>query len=327
MINFCTLFNIDYIDKGLVLYDSLLKSQSEFRLFILALDIETEKILKSENLFNVIIISLAEVLNDNLIKAKANRSFAEFCWTLTPVLIKFTIEKYKINSSLYIDSDLFFYKDISPLINEIKNSSSKNVIITEHRFPENNNKLLNKYGKYCVQFNYFTNDKSSLSVLNSWIFDTLTSTEYMIDGKLLGDQRYLEKWPRLFSNIHELVNLGGGVAPWNVIQYGFVSKEPLVLSQKNITFDLYFYHFQGIKFLPFNLINCNLTKQRRDIVLNVYKPYLKKIFSIRKKLKYDYGINFNKIITKTNNPLIFLYQKYISPFRFRHLSNIIYIND
>ena len=47
---FCTLFDSNYIDKGLVLYDSMVRTMPEFKLYAFAFDKKCEDILEKENI-------------------------------------------------------------------------------------------------------------------------------------------------------------------------------------------------------------------------------------------------------------------------------------
>ena len=50
MLTFCTLFDSNYLDKGLVLYESMANVMENFKLYILAMDEKCEDILKDMNL-------------------------------------------------------------------------------------------------------------------------------------------------------------------------------------------------------------------------------------------------------------------------------------
>ena len=62
MLTFCTLFDSNYLDKGLVLYDSMKKVMEEFCLYILAMDERCYEILNDMKLKNVCLISLEEFI-------------------------------------------------------------------------------------------------------------------------------------------------------------------------------------------------------------------------------------------------------------------------
>ena len=111
MLTFCTLFDSNYLDKGLVLHESMTKVMKDFRLYILAMDDRCCDILNSMKLSNVTVISLKEFEDEELLKIKAERSRAEYCWTCSASLIDYVLETYKEAYCTYIDSDLYFFKN------------------------------------------------------------------------------------------------------------------------------------------------------------------------------------------------------------------------
>ena len=111
MLTFCTLFDSNYLDKGLVLYESLKNVMTDFKLYILAMDDKCCSILKEQQLKNVVVISLQEFEDEELLEIKKQRSRAEYCWTCTASFIDYVFETYNEEYCTYIDSDLYFYKN------------------------------------------------------------------------------------------------------------------------------------------------------------------------------------------------------------------------
>ena len=60
MLTFCTLFDSNYLDKGLALYASMKKCMENFKLYILAMDEKCCEILSNMKLLNVVVISQKE---------------------------------------------------------------------------------------------------------------------------------------------------------------------------------------------------------------------------------------------------------------------------
>ena len=96
MLNFCTLFDINFISQGLSMYESLKEHcKNDFTLYIFAFCDESYKLLKDLNLDNVKIISLSELENGvpALKEVKSNRTKGEYCWTCGSASIKYCIEQ------------------------------------------------------------------------------------------------------------------------------------------------------------------------------------------------------------------------------------------
>jgi hypothetical protein len=62
----------------------------------------------------------------------------------------------------------------------------------------------------------------------------------------MGDQKYLDEWPGLYSKCHILMHPGAGIAPWNYSQYEFgVDGNNLTVNRS----PLIFYHFHQFQIL------------------------------------------------------------------------------
>lgn len=276
---YCTLFDVNYLSRGLSMYNSLKEQSDSFHLYILLMDDKSYEILSMLNLEDVTIISLFEFEDEELLRIKKSRTSQEYCWTCTPSVIKYCIEKYKLDLCIYIDADLQFYSNPDVLINEMGTDS---VLITEHRYSFRYKSAATS-GIYCVQFIAFRNDAKGLRVLNWWkkACDEWCYARFE-EGKF-GDQKYLDDWPHRFEGIHVLQHLGGGVAPWNIQQYKFsvISGEiyGLEIETKN-TFLLVFYHFHGIKFYENGIVYLNnymLTDSQRKLIYYEYVTNLERI--------------------------------------------------
>ena len=245
MLNFCTLFNSNYAARGLLMYESLKKTCTDFHLYIFAFDDELYRYLKERHLSYATIISLAEFEDERLLKVKQERSARAYCWTCESLTIRYCLNRYDIDHCTYIDADMYFYSNPQVLINEM---GDNDVLLTEHRYTESENVIYG--GRFCVQFMTFRNTDNGRMILDWWCDRCIEwCGEDHIKG-LFGDQMYLEDWPERFEGVHILQNLGGGVAPWNMQQYRFYKDNGVIkgeVLENGDVFDLIFFHFHAIK--------------------------------------------------------------------------------
>jgi hypothetical protein len=290
---YCTLFNIKYFSRGLAMCQSLLEQDKQAFIYILAIDQLTAQILNQYSLPNTQIISLSDFEDQDLLRIKLSRSLGEYCWTITPSLILYCLKKYNLAQVCYIDADLYFYQNPAVLIEEAQNNS---ILLSPHRYSPKYDQSKTS-GIYCVQFMNFMNDSKGLEALIWWRNACIEWCFNRIEPNRFGDQKYLDDWPTRFDSVHVLEHLGGGVAPWNVQQYGFINLEPNNFKMKNNQseiFDLIFYHFHGVKFYSNGQIDFGGYFLEASVKRKIYLPYVKKI------LKIDNQLIKEKWISKTN---------------------------
>lgn len=326
MITFCTLFDSYYLDKGLTLYKSLEHCTMNFKLYIFCFDDNSYQILNDLKLKHAIIIHHSKIEDEELLRLKEERSKAEYCWTCTPVIIEYVLKNYGEPNCTYIDADLYFFRDPQVLFDEIK-AAKANIVITEHRFPDSwsGRRLCRRSGKYCVEFNYFDQSENAWKALTWWKEKCFEWCFHLYEPDRMGDQKYLEKFPRLFQGVHELAHLGGGVAPWNLGQYKLGNSQdgkPVLINKKSgNAFPLIFYHFQNIRYLSENMVNISSGSHSKKTKDAIYRPYLKEIEHNRKELnRYDVTFSVKKIYS--SNKLIAFLQGNILRFKVKSLTDI-----
>src|SRR5687767_8638553 len=123
MINLCTLFDSNYLTRGLALYESLEQVCPSFHLYVLAFNDDCYNYLSKEKRTNLTVIPLAEFEDADLRRIKGTRTAPEYCWTCTPSIILYCLEKYNLSSCTYVDADMIFYHNPLILIEEMKEKS------------------------------------------------------------------------------------------------------------------------------------------------------------------------------------------------------------
>ncbi len=300
MINFCTLFNSNYLSRGLALVESLCKTCPEFHLYAFAFDDECYQFLKKQNHPSITVISLKEFEDADLLNIKPSRTAVEYYWTCTPSIILYCITTYNLPACTYIDADMIFYSDPSVLINEMGNNS---VLISEHRYTKLYDQS-EKSGIYCVQFMCFKNTDDGMNVLHWWKNACLDWCHAYVEKGKFGDQKYLDDWPVRFKGVHVLQHEGGGIAPWNMQQYQFMQENSInwVINKKTkLKFPLVFIHFHGLNFYHNNKVAfCPpLYELSEEVKKTYFIPYAQSLKVIAQSLP---GISFDPNGAKDKAP-------------------------
>ena len=296
---FCTLFDSNYLDKGIVLYKSLRKVCRHFKIYVLAMDKKCEDILLDYGFSEMTVIGIDPFSEKmGLVEVRAKRARGEFCWTCTSFLIDYVLTEYKEDICTYIDSDLFFYSDPAVLLEEM---GDKTVQIIEHRFDNSieGRAQLEISGKYCVEFDTFKNKNSALKLLRWWEKKCMESCVANDDtSKVFGDQKYQKNWGKLnFVNV--IHHIGAGIAPWNISQYRLdkrLSQNEIVvhLKKRGCSNKVVFYHFHMIEYISKEKANIFLYHRGwnidDDLVRALYIPYLKKLKCQQEEIDTKYGI-------------------------------------
>ncbi len=292
----CTLYNSLYLDKGLVLYDSLKECAKDFELYVLCMDEKCYEVLLDLGENGLKPIRLSDVENEKMLEAKSNRSIAEYCWTCSSRLIQYILKTFQPECCTYIDADMYFYHDPCVLIEEML-SANKSVMMVPHRFTVRNQYLAEKVGTYCVEFNTFINNKEGREVLDYWHNKCWEFCGQLDDGIHWGDQKYMDEWIDKFPDVvHPCENNGAGIAPWNIELYNDYnnSDHSITYRKDNQRIPIVFYHFQSIAYLSRKRVSTgiesNLNADYKSIEA-IYRFYLQKIEDKKIFLKKQYQVD------------------------------------
>jgi len=297
---FCTLFDSNYLDKGIVMIRSLSKVNCNFRIYVLAMDDKCFRVLSEQSMKEVIPIHLDDFIKKmDLSESHTTRSRAEFCWTCTSHLIDYVLTECQEEICTYLDADLYFYSNPSCLLSEM---GEKTVQIIKHGFTNSlQDKVQRKHsGTYCIEFNTFKKTPDSMELLHWWeqkcrLSCSVTST----DSEVFGDQMYIEKWGEK-DNVSVVNHPGGGVAPWNIGQYRMTSNpnsDAIMLRKrrKKLSFPLVFYHFHRLEYIDNHKVNINVYGRfwiiDNKLVKRLYLPYLRELDTVKRELESKYGLS------------------------------------
>ena len=242
--DFCTLFDRNYLFRGLALHESLLLHVDDFTLWVLCMDDVAYGVLERMRLPRVELISLAQFENEGLLHAKETRTAVEYCWTCTPSLPLYLLDHVPdIEIITYLDADLFFFSDPAAAYAEMDGQS---IGIHEHRFSPEDAYQAENAGIYNVAFMVFRNDERARACLEWWRDRCNEWCYFRFEDGKMGDQKYLDDWPQRFDGVVVLQHPGIGLAPWNLRSHRIARRgDRLRVGGQPVMF----YHFHSLSIL------------------------------------------------------------------------------
>lgn len=267
--HYVTLFDRNYASRALALYRSLLRHSNPFFLWVIALDDYTEELFVRLGLENVEVVPIREVETDELLRAKDGRTFAEYCWTLTPFVFDVVfVREPTAKSVTYIDADVWLVQSTEPLVAEFHHSNA-DVLITEHAYYPAFDVTATS-GYFCVQFLSVKRDVAK-DIIERWKSQCLEwCFSYPEDGKF-GDQGYLNEWPALYGTrvfVSEKKQAFQG--PWNALRFPY--GEALT------------YHFHSFVYLGDGRYSVGLYPIPKPHQKNLYAPYVQDVMWAEKEI-------------------------------------------
>lgn len=239
MMNFCTLFDSYYLNKGIATYLSLESVTDDFHLYVMAFDKDCYETLKGFGFKYMTVELVDDFETPELLAVKPTRTRAEYCWTCGSSIVYHFIIKYNLESLTYIDADMMFMSNPQILLDEIGDCS---VGLSPHfEIPENINA-----GHFCVQFVYFKNNDDGMAALTWWKDRCIEWCFCRYEDGKFGDQKYLDYIPEKFNGVHVFANRGCGVAPWNMHQYKY--SDGLSFLYQGVEYQTVFFHMHGADF-------------------------------------------------------------------------------
>jgi hypothetical protein len=271
---YCTYFDHNYLSRGLALFHSLQQHAPGARLWVLCLSDTCYRALVALELPNLVPRRLAdfEAADPEVAATRPDRSMIEYYFTCSPAW-----KLYVLNNEpeaewvTYLDSDLFFFASPEPIYAEMKNASFG---IIPHHFTKRLAEM-RRFGTYNVGWVSVRHCDEGIAALRWWRERCIEWCHDFVDGDRFADQRYLDRLPGMFPNVHVIQHLGANLAPWNLADLRVEWHDESVLIERR--YPLLFFHFHGVKRIGRYYFNShrvfhapfpNLVRQR------IYQPYI-----------------------------------------------------
>jgi hypothetical protein len=285
-IQYATYFDRHYLTRGLALYRSLVRHSPPFVLWVLCLDEQTHRTLSNLRIEQVELVRLAELeqADHALLAAKPGRQAVEYYWTCGPAFLVYLLEQHPIDMLTYLDADLFFFGDPTPIYDELGDGS---ILLVEHRRSSSVPELINQKGTYNVGLLVFRRTSEAAACLRRWRTQCLDWCFDRVEPTRFGDQKYLDDWPSRYRGLVVAQHKGAGLAPWNLENYRFSYAQGRVWVDTN---PLLYYHFTRLRVINRWLYDpalWELGQHRPDpnVKRHIYVPYVRELGTAGKLLR------------------------------------------
>lgn len=248
----CTLSDIRYLNRGLALIDSL-NRYNDVYVYYLCMDEKCYHVLKNKHLKNVEVLFINDIIhkdckfdiklsyqNYNVVhdsSKSVSEVELEMYYKMSSYFPDYCLKKYDIDHIIYIDSDIYFYKSLDYIFEDVKDKSFGFV---EHRLP-----WIPHCGKFNVGVIYMKNDNNTASILDLWKYCVNTpNNEFEKDYGVCGDQKYLELIEKNFQDSIAIIGKSTGhLAPWNLMYHQYTYDGRIIWNEK--AQDLVYFHFSN----------------------------------------------------------------------------------
>lgn len=313
-VNICTLFNKEYLVKGLLMLESFFKHHPNGTAWVMPCDRESYRALRdyrrsADHWEDLTVlpapgdIDFAGVF-PGLEACLSSRKGGEYFFTLTPFLMAYVLQEMQETGEqglVYVDADCFFLA--STPNNVLDRMHEQDILITPHRWTPEHATRLRPNGTFNVGWLYLSGKGNSVPALKHWMVDCLHPPKKEPSGRF-SDQLLLEDWPEKYGKSVVLDHLGINLAPWNQKQYdyGVTDREQFVVNElrpDGSSSPVVLYHFHefqaalGDRQLMDMLGHPCVTVKRTGydlhpmVVERIYKPYealyLKKLLELEEQ--------------------------------------------
>ena len=285
MRHYCTLFDRNYLDRGLALHRSLLKHCGEFTLHVLCLDAATLQALSALSLpgVSVIRVEALEQWDPGLRAAPADRGLVEFYFTAKSVLLGYLLEHEPALARIeYLDSDPYFFSD--PRGAEPEYAASA-VALSPHGFDARNADRA-RFGMFNAGWVGVGGDAEGRRFVRWWRDRCMEWCRLTVEDARFADQKYLDQVPGLFPRAVAVRHPGMNLAPWNL------GGRSVTSSENGIRVDgqpLVFFHFHGLRQMKFGVFDSGLydygLRLSGHVRTDIYRPYLRTLLACRRQLR------------------------------------------
>jgi hypothetical protein len=245
-VHIISIFDKNHMARALACRSSLAVHAPDSPVYWLCLDDTSYAAAKKLNLPNTSALRPEDLNDAELLAIRSTRTNPEFASTCKPAFLRYMMKSGIVSTDdllIFMDPDFYFYESAKPLFEKIYKSGS--ITVTPHRYPPHRTEDQYKKGAYNAGIVFFKNDAEALSCLEEWRKQCIKWCYLRYENGQIGDQGYMNEWPKTYPHLHELADKGVNLSTWNIENYTITSPQPnqfLIDGEPLIC-----YHFHGLK--------------------------------------------------------------------------------
>lgn len=293
-------FDKNYVVRALETYNSLHPTPYPVSFWFLCLDQESKVMIEKLNLPDATAINIEEIGNKALMRTRPARSNTEFAMSSKSAFMSYLLSSGKVKDGealILSDVDIHFFPGAWDYIESMHKAKEFSIFMTPHNFPAKKRYLIPEVGYYNGGFIYFRINEESKDCIHSYAREA-TEWTYLwhdYDNDRHSDQKFMDKWGKLYRGLHEVTHKGVNVGTWNIENYKitqdtkgnfFIDEYPLVC-----------YHYHGLK-LYFNRKGrirpypiCVYDKRIYDLYVDSLQKAHEQLLSVDPNWKYSMSPN------------------------------------
>jgi hypothetical protein len=241
-----TTFDKNHLGRAVAFRHSLYQHAPDSHVWFLLLDDLAFDMAQKLHLRDTTLLRTEDIDDPELLSIRNSRTIPEFASTVKPAFLRYMMKSGKVSSQDllgFMDVDFLFYQPAAPLFQKMFESGS--IIITPHKFPSHSEHEKFTKGVYNAGMVFFRNTSSAMQCLEEWRKQCIKWCYIRYEDGKIGDQGYLNDWPKKYGGVYELTDKGVNLGTWNIQNYRvtknvkgefMIDDEPLIC-----------YHFHGLK--------------------------------------------------------------------------------
>lgn len=240
-----TIVSANYLAYAKTLMESLAASNPDYSRYVVVVESDSNIEISSNDLFTVLPVSILNI--ETFLDMSIRYDVMELNTAVKPFALEWIFENTDATHAVYLDPDIFVYRQLSELNKILIDGAS--VVVTPHitkslsgpKTPHDHSML--QAGVFNLGFIAFSRNKEAIDFIKWWSDRLLTQCESNISASLFTDQKWVDLAPCFVEKCVILRNPAYNVAYWNIPTREACQENGAIHLNR---VPLAFFHFSGL---------------------------------------------------------------------------------